>query len=138
MTRRLALTLVAIGILAAAAAAAVPPFNTMQFYAEAEFAVAIRPYLAAVAQNPNDPDAHYWLGVAYLHAFRFFMQGLAPYARDFAPRAAAALERAVQLRPAFQPALLALLELYGLTGNWKKWAATLDRLMALNPPLPLR
>ncbi|MGH2348630.1 MAG: tetratricopeptide repeat protein [bacterium] len=124
--------------LAGPAGAAVRPFDTSQFYTQAEFQAAIQPYLQAIAANPNDADAHYWLGVAYLHAFRQFHFGLSPWARDFAPRAIAELERALQLRPGMQGALLALLDLYSMTGDQVRWAATFDRLIALNPPLPLR
>lgn len=138
MTRSLCVTGLVILTLAATAAAAVPPFNSVQFYTEAEFAAAIRPYTDAIARDPSDAEAHYWLGVAYLYGFRLFRLGLAPYGREFAPRAIASLERAVQLRPAFLGALLALLEAYALVDDQVKWAATIDRLMALSPPLPLR
>ncbi|HEY3248953.1 MAG TPA: tetratricopeptide repeat protein [bacterium] len=125
-------------VLAASAAAAVPTLDTSQMYTQEEFAVAIRPYTEAIARNPNDADAHYWLGIAYLHAFRLYRFGIAPYARDFAPRAIAALERALQLRPGMLGALLGLLDLYSMTGDQVKWAATFDRLIALTPPLPLK
>lgn len=119
-------------------AAAVGPFNISQFYTQAEFERAIQPYLAAIARNPNDADAHYWLGVAYLHALRLFRMGLAPYASGYAPRVEASLTRALQIRPGMMVAWLALLEFYSITGNDTKWAATVDQIMALNPPLPLK
>lgn len=122
----------------APAAAAVSPFNILQFYTQAEFERAIQPYLAAIARNANDADAHYWLGVAYLHAYRLFRLGVAPYAAGYGPRVEASLTRALQLRPGMLGALLALLDFYSITGNDAKWAATLDQVMALNPPLPLK
>jgi len=138
MRRLLAGALLMTLAVAGSAAAAVPTFNTTEVYTQEEFAAAIRPYTAAIAQNPSDADAHYWLGVAYLHAYRLFHFGIAPYAQDYSPRAIASLERALQLRPGMMGALLALLDLYALTGDQVKWAATLDRLIALNPPLPVK
>jgi tetratricopeptide (TPR) repeat protein len=139
MMTRSCVTAVLIVLLAAIpAGAALPSFNATQIYTQAEFEAAIRPYVAAIAQNPNDADAHYWLGVAYLHGFRLFRFGVAPYGSEFASRAIAELERALQLRPGMFGALLALLDLYALTGDQAKWAATFDRLIALNPPLPVR
>lgn len=122
----------------ASAWAAVAPFDTSQFYTQAEFERAIRLYTDAIARNPNDADAHYWLGVAYLYGFQFFRRGLAPYAGGFAPRAEASLQRALQLRPGTLGTVLALLELYSLVGDQVKWAAMFDRLLALTPPLPLK
>ncbi|HLE78003.1 MAG TPA: tetratricopeptide repeat protein [bacterium] len=129
------LTVLAVAVPVAAAAA---PFNTSQFYTQTEFERAIKPYTDAIARNPNDADAHYWLGVAYLHAYRLARMGLAPYASGFAPRVEASLTRALQLRPGMLGALVALLEFYSISGNDVKWAATLDRLIALNQPLPLK
>ncbi len=138
MGSRLVAAVLLVLTLAASAGAAVRPFDLSQFYTQAEFQAAIQPYLQAIAANPNDADAHYWLGIAYLHAFRLYRFGVAPYAADFAPRAIAELERALQLRPGMLGALLGLLDLYSMTGDQAKWAATFDRLVALTPPLPLK
>jgi tetratricopeptide (TPR) repeat protein len=138
MGRRILAAFAGVLLLSAGAAAALPSFDISQVYTQAEFEAAIRPYTAAIAQNSNDADAHYWLGVAYLHAFRLSRFGIAPYARDYAPRAIAELERALQLRPGMMGALLALLDLYALTADQAKWAETFDRIVALNPPLPVK
>ncbi len=135
--RRCAAVLILAGLLAAPAAAQVPVFDTTRVYSESEFAEAIRPYTEALARNANDARAHYWLGVAYLHAFKLYRWGLAPYAAGHGARAVQSLQRAAELDP--QPAvLLALLEAYGLVGDRARYDALIDRLGALARPAPVK
>src|SRR3972149_7939100 len=101
MMRTLALVMVLVGLAATAASAqAVRPFNTLQFYTEAEFRAAVAPYAAAATANANDPTAHYWLGVAHLHVARQYRAGLAPWASGAAGQALQTLERSGGLRAA--------------------------------------
>jgi tetratricopeptide (TPR) repeat protein len=135
--RRLAVALVVVGLAAVPVAAQVPRFDTARVYSESAFTEAIRPYTEALARNPNDVQAHYWLGVAYLHAFRMYRWGLAPWAAGFGVRAVQSLERAAEANP--QPAvLLALLEAYGLVGDRARFTALLDRLGDLAQPVPMK
>ncbi len=137
MGRMLAATAMMVGLavgVAAAAAAALPAFDTTRLYSEQEFAAAMRPYTEAIARNANDADAHYWLGVAYLHAFKLFKFGFAPYARGHGGRAVASLERAVQLNAGVS-AMLVLSEAYIAIGERSKHAALVNRMFELAPPL---
>jgi tetratricopeptide (TPR) repeat protein len=117
--------------------AALPAFNTSRFYSAAAFAAAIKPYTEAIAKNPNDADAHHWLGVAYLHGAFMYKFGIAPYARDYSPKAIASLERAVKLRPAFMASYIALMDAYSVADNREGWSNTVDRLMRVGRPTPL-
>lgn len=137
MSRSVLLAAGLVLLLAAGASAAVPPFDTSRLYTEAAFAASIAPYTDAIARNAGDAEAHYWLGVAYLHGARLFKFGLAPFAEAFAPRAVASLERAMQLRPAMAT-LLALIDAYGMAGDLDKFFAAVDRAIALAPPIPLK
>ncbi|MFN3483981.1 MAG: tetratricopeptide repeat protein [Planctomycetota bacterium] len=125
------------GLLAAPARAQVPRFDTSRVYSESAFAEAVRPYTEALARNPNDAQAHYWLGVAYLHAFRLHRWGLAPYAAGYGSRAVQSLERAADLDP--RPVvLLALLEAYAAVGDRARFDSLIDRLGGLAEPLPVK
>jgi hypothetical protein len=136
--RTLALVIVLIGVAVPAAwAQAVRPFNTMQFYTEAEFRAAVAPYAAAASANANDPVAHYWLGVAYLHVARQHKAGLSPWASGAAAQAVQSLERSVSLRPTLA-AMVALWDAYVTAGQVEKGLATISRLSGMAPPLPLR
>ena len=137
MARALMVVVLWVGLLAAVSLAALPAFDTTRLYSQAAFAAAIKPYTDAVAQNANDAEAHYWLGVAYLHGARLFRFGLAPYAREFAARAVASLERAVRLR-ADPRTLMALLEAYVIVGDRQKSEAIFTRLGTLAQPIPLK
>ncbi len=136
MVRIVIATSLLLGVLATVSVAALPPFNTSRVYSEAAFAAAIKPYTDAIAKNANDTDAHYWLGVAYLHGARLSRFGLAPYAADFAPKAVASLERAAKLRPTSVPVLLTLLDAYRSVGDRANYDATFNRIMSLAPPQP--
>lgn len=128
MTPRIAaFVLVVLLALPAAAAAQQPPplptFNQGKVYnREADFQRAIAPYLAAIAANPRHARAHYWLGAAYLYAYRQYRGGLAPYAAAFLPRATASLRQAVQLDANFIPGYLALHDALVLADNLEEAA----------------
>ena len=136
--RTLALIMVLVGLAATAATAqAVRPFNTLQFYTEAEFRAAVAPYAAAAAANANDATAHYWLGVAYLHVARQYRAGLSPWASGVAAQAIQSLERSVSLR-ATTAAVLALWDAYVMAGQLAKGLDLINRVAGMAPPLPLR
>jgi tetratricopeptide (TPR) repeat protein len=128
---------VAVALPLQAGPAAAPLFDSTRVYSEETFAAAIRPYETAIARNANDADAHYWLGVAYMHVWRLYKFGLAPYAAGYNRRAVVALERALQLRatPVF---MVRLLEAYGAAGDRRRYDALFDRVGALAQPIPLK
>ncbi len=137
MGRTLLAAGILVGLIGGQAAAAVPTFNSVRYYSEPAFTEAIKPYTDAIARNPNDSEAHRWLGVAYMYAFRQYRLGLAPYAGGFGVRAVQSLERSVELKPQVA-AMLALAEAYIVAGRPDKSNALLDRLMRMAPPLPLK
>jgi hypothetical protein len=138
MMRILALALVLVGVtVTAASAQAVRPFNTMQFYTEEEFRAAVAPYAAAASASANDPTAHYWLGVAYLHVARQYRAGLSPWASGAPAQAIQSLERSVSLRPTLA-AVLALWDAYVTGGELEKGREMISRLSGMAPPLPLK
>ena len=137
MGRTLLIAVVLVALIAGQAAAAVPVFNGTRFYSEAAFTAAIKPYTDAIARNPNDSEAHRWLGVAYMHAFRQYRFGLAPYGSEFGAKAVQSLERSVELK-AQMAVMLVLAEAYIIAGRSDKAWAVLDRLKGMAPPLPLK
>src|SRR5205809_5261475 len=136
MRRVLVIVAILIALATAAVSAASPLFDSSRLYSEAEFTAAIKPYADSIARNANDAQAHYWLGVAYLHAFKLYKFGLASYAGGFGGRAVASLERSVQLK-ADPLVMMALLDAYIVVGG-RVHEALLDRLLAALPPLPLK
>jgi hypothetical protein len=138
MMRTLAIVLILVGVATTAASAqAVRPFNTMQFYSEEEFRAAVAPYAAAASANANDPAAHYWLGVAYLHVARQYKAGFSPWASGAAVQAVQSLERSVSLRPTLA-AMMALWDAYVTAGQLEKGLAVISRISGMAPPLPLK
>lgn len=136
--RILILVTVLVGLTAASVSAqAVRSFDTTQFYAEAEFRAAVAPYAAAASANANDPVAHYWLGVAYLHVARQYKAGLSPWASGAAAQAVQSLERSVSLRPTLA-SMVALWDACVTAGQTEKGLAVISRLSEMAPPLPLR
>lgn len=123
--------------LAPAPQPALPSFDITRYYDQARFTAAIAPYTQAIARNPNNGRAHYWLGVAYLHMARFHRLRLAPFAAGFDERAVASLEQALRLQPAPE-VMLALLDAYALVGAHAKHNALLERVSALARPLPIK
>src|SRR5713101_2173422 len=109
MGRMVLVAAVLIALITAPVGAAVPTFKTTRLYSAAEFAAAIKPYTDSIARNANDAEAHRWLGVAYLYAFKLYRFGAAPYAGEFGGKAIASLERSLELKA--QPAaMMALAE----------------------------
>ena len=87
-----------VGLAAPGTAAAVPPYDASKIYpTEAAFMNSIRVYQTALAANPKDADAAYWLGDAYWEASIFYRDGRVPYGTDYLDRAIAALEQAVSI-----------------------------------------
>ncbi len=126
------LVLVVVGT---AAAQALPPFNAARLYlTEAEFARAIQPYQQAIAANRQHARAHYWLGYAYVYAFRQWQLGAASYAAGYGERAVATLQEAIRLDETFTPAYLALHDAYRLTGQFDKANEVLTQMMAKARP----
>lgn len=135
MARVLLATGLLVGLVTSAAVAAVPTFDTKRLYSETQFAEAIKPYTDAIARNSNDAAAHRWLGVAYLHAFKLYRFGFAPYARDYGKQAVASLERAAQLSP--EPAVLvSLAEAYIAAGLPSGFGTLMGRMALLATPIP--
>ena len=119
----------------AAGAQALPVFDQGRTYPrEADFQRAIQPYQAAIAADARNARAHYWLGFAYLYAYRQYRGGLAPYAAGHLPRALAALRQAVQLDGKFIPAISALHDALFLAGQGEEAAALLRKLLDLTRP----
>lgn len=119
----------------AAGAQALPVFNQGRTYArEADFQRAIQPYQAAIAADGRNARAHYWLGFAYLFAYRQYRGGLAPYAAGYLPRALPSLRQAVQLDGKFVPAISALHDALILAGQGDEATVLLKRLLELSRP----
>ncbi len=140
--RAAALILAAVLLLPAAAAAQqpqpLPAFDQGRVYVrEADFQRAIAPYQAAIAANPRNARAHYWLGIAYLYVYRQARAGLAPYAAGYVPRATASLRQAVQLDPNFIPAYLALHDAYVLADNLEEAAKVVAEIAKRTTPTGL-
>ena len=116
----------------------VPAFDQARVYTrEADFQRAIAPYLAAIAANPRHARAHYWLGVAYLYAFRQYRTGLAPYAAGFVPRAVASLRQAVQLDANFIPGYVVLHDAFVLAGDLEEAAKVVAEISKRTTPAGL-
>jgi tetratricopeptide (TPR) repeat protein len=111
-----------------ASAQAVPSFDMTRLYpTEAEFNRAIAPFQQAIQANARNARAQYWLGFAYVYAYRQWMVGAAPYAADYLGRAIPPLEEAVKLEPARPEAYMILHDVYHLMGD----TARADEVMAL-------
>lgn len=136
MTRRLIPAALLVLLAATIAQAALPAFDTSQLYTEAKFNAAIKPYTDAIARSANDAEAHYWLGVAYLHGARLNRFGLAPYAQNFAAKAVTELEQAMKLRPNLVT-LTVLLDAYSMVGDRDKYDAAFNRFFTITAPAPL-
>ena len=118
-----------------AAAQALPPFNTARLYlTEAEFTRAIQPYQQAIAANRQHARAHYWLGYAYVYAFRQWQLGAASYAAGYGARAVASLQEAIRLDETFTPAYLALHDAYRLMGQFDKADEVLAQMLTKARP----
>jgi tetratricopeptide (TPR) repeat protein len=114
-----------------AAAQAVPPFDVTRLYpTEADFTRAIAPYQRAIAASPTNARAQYWLGFAYLHAYRRWLMGAAPYASGYLPRALGPLQEAIKLSPGSPDAYLALHDVYTLMGDYDRADEVIRQMLA--------
>ena len=119
LTVALAMTLLLATVVSAQAV--VPFFSTSRLYlTEAEFARAIQPYQRAIAANARNARAQYWLGYAYVYAYRQWTAGAAPYASGYLTRAVPPLQEAIKLDPMMMEAYLALHDAYQLMGEVAK------------------
>ncbi len=92
----IAATLVA--LVGAPALAALPSYDMMRIYpTEAAFMGSIKVYQDALAANPKDADAAYWLGQAYWTASILYRNRRIAYGADYLDNAIEMLERAVSI-----------------------------------------
>lgn len=113
--------LMAVLLATSAAAQAVPPFSVTRLYpTEADFTRAIQPYQQAISASAQNAAAQYWLGFAFLHAYRRWQAGAAPYASGYLSRAVGPLQEAVKLSPGTPDAYLALHDVYTLMGDYDR------------------
>jgi tetratricopeptide (TPR) repeat protein len=90
-----------------------PVFDTGHFYlTEAEFNRAIQPYQRAIQADARNARAHYWLGYAYVYAYRQYTVGAAPYAAAYLDKAIPALEEAIKISPTLLEAYVQLHDAY--------------------------
>jgi tetratricopeptide (TPR) repeat protein len=76
----------------------------------------IKIYQDALAANPNDADAAYWLGSAYWSASILYRNGAIAYGKDYLDKAIGALERAVSADDRYMAAWQLLAEAYFTRG----------------------
>jgi len=120
---------------AVSAAQVVPPFSMTRLYTtEAEFARAIQPYQRAIAANPRNARAQYWLGFAYLYAYRQWIVSAAPYASAYLERAVPPLQEAIKLDPLMVEGYLALQDAYQLMGDLDKANETVALMLRRTRP----
>jgi tetratricopeptide (TPR) repeat protein len=98
---RLRTSLIALALsalLGGGALAAVPPYDPSKILPnEAAFMASLKVYQDALAANPQDADAAYWLGDAYWEASVFYRNGSIPYGAGYLDKSIASLERAVRI-----------------------------------------
>lgn len=111
---RLALIAVTLAALAGAPAlAAVPTHDMTKIYpTEAAFASSIKVYQDALAANPKDADAAYWLGSAFWYASILYRNGRIAYGEGYLDEGIDALERAVSADDGYLAAWQLLAEAY--------------------------
>lgn len=118
------LLVVGIALLLAAQASAqavIPPFDTgLLYWTEADFMRAIQPYQQAIAVNPRNVRAQYWLGFAYYWGYVQYAAGAAPYASGYLTKAEGPLLEAIRLDPTNLDAYTILVDVYHLMGNMAK------------------
>ncbi|MDR7520959.1 MAG: tetratricopeptide repeat protein [Armatimonadota bacterium] len=120
---------------ATAGAQGLPAFDTGRLYLrEADFNAAIRPYQQAIASDARNARAHYWLGFAYLFAYRQYLVQAAPYAATYLGRAVSPLEEAIKLAPGHPDAYLALHDVYHLMGEMAKADEVIRRMLRSTRP----
>jgi tetratricopeptide (TPR) repeat protein len=126
-----AAVLVALAAAGPASAQALRPFDTQRLYlTEQAFAAAIRPYQQAIQANANNATAQYWLGYAYLVAYRQYLTGLAPYAAGYLAQAERPLSEAIRINPRLVEAYVALQHVYHLRGDDARAEEVVLKMMA--------
>ena len=101
------------GALSGPGAAAVPPYDPARFYStEADFARSIAVYERAIAADPRDGEAYFWLGDAYWLASEMYRIGLVSYGAGYLDEAIALLERATGIDDKNLGAWIVLVEAY--------------------------
>lgn len=111
----IAATLVA--LVGAPALAAVAPYDLTTIYpTEAAFNGSIKVYQDALAANPQDADAAYWLGHAYWNASILYRNGEVPYGAGYLDKSIDALERAVRIDDKYMAAWQVLAVAYFTRG----------------------
>lgn len=123
--RRAVFTVASVALLAAVAAAAVPPYDFSRPYGkEQDFQQSIKVYEDALALNPADAQATYWLGIAYWETSVYYRDGDIKYGAGYLDKAISLLERAVRLDDKNMAAWIALSNAYftrgapGPSANW--------------------
>jgi tetratricopeptide (TPR) repeat protein len=112
-----AATLVA--LVGAPALAAVPPYDLAKIHpTEAAFNGSIKVYQDALAANPQDADAAYWLGHAYWNASYLYRNGEVAYGADYLDKSIDALERAVHIDDKYLAAWQVLAVAYFTRGHF--------------------
>ncbi len=96
--RAIVIGVILAGLVAAGATAAVPPYDPSKIYpTEAAFMSSIKVYQDALAANPRDADAAYWLGDAYREASILYRNERISYGASYLDKSIASLERAVSI-----------------------------------------
>ncbi len=135
--RPIALTLAAVLLLTPALAQAqvLPAFDTSRLYAdEAAFTRAIQPYQQAIAANPRNARAHYWLGFAHLYAYRLWQAGVVKFGGGYLAKAVPPLQEAIKLEAGLLAAYMALHDAYVLMGETDKAEEVAQRLLKQTRP----
>jgi tetratricopeptide (TPR) repeat protein len=117
--RALLIAIVLSTLLAVGAVAAVPPFDLSKIYpTEAAFMASIKVYQDALAANPRDADAAFWLGDAYWETSELYRYGTIKYGADYLDKSIAALERTVSIDDKYFAAWSVLVSAYQTRGAY--------------------
>jgi tetratricopeptide (TPR) repeat protein len=101
------------GTLSEPSAGAVPPYDPARFYpTAADFARSIAVYEQAIAADPRDGEAYFWLGSAYWLASEMYRLGLVSYGAGYLDKAITLLERATGIDEKNLGAWIVLVEAY--------------------------
>jgi tetratricopeptide (TPR) repeat protein len=134
--RKLLIAPLLILVLATASSAqVVPPFPTTRLYpTEADFTRAIQPYQQAISADARNARAQFWLGHAYLYAYRLWLGAAAPYAEGYLSKAMGPLQEAIKLEPARPDAYVDLSHVYTYMGDYQKADETIELMRQRTRP----